>query len=369
MMSFMKQLIKAVIMKKNFKLLTASLLMMLIYLFNSHPVLAQDDTLPDTLTLNQDDVEGLFDREEALDVSIKFDITEYMRKKPDEYMDAVITFYNDADDSVSYDIRLKARGERRREVCAFPPIRLNFKNTNTIYDDIDSMTNIKMVTHCNLPSTYDEYVSKEYLLYKMYNLVTDYSFRVRLLRVNYIDTGKKERSYRKYGFLIEPMDLLEKRLDVMELEGIPLRYNNMVDDMLDRMVIFQYMIGNTDWQLITYHNMKIVKKLDEQKAIPIPYDFDYSGFINASYAVPHELFPIKEVRERYFMGPCRPDSVYSRILKEFMDNRDNFYGVKDRCELLNPRAAKYVNNYLDGFFELCEKDRIIDIFKVECEDR
>ncbi|MDT8401262.1 MAG: hypothetical protein RQ743_06180 [Bacteroidales bacterium] len=356
-------------MKQKLRLRTGLMIFLSLLLFNCIPAFSQDDPLPDTLTLSQDDIQGLFDREEALDISIKFDVTEYMRKKPDEYMDAVITFYNDDDDSVSYDIRLRSRGERRREICAFPPIRLNFKNTNTIYDDIDSMTNIKMVTHCNLPSAYDDYVIKEYLIYKMYNLVTDYSFRVRLLRVNYIDTGKKGRFYRKYGFLIEPMNLLEDRLDVMELENIPLRYNTMVPDMLDRMAIFQYMIGNTDWQLITYHNMKVVKKLEEQLGIPIPYDFDYSGFINASYAVPHELFPIKDVRERFYMGPCRPDSVYKRILQEFMDNREAFYSVKDRCELISERTAKYVNDYLDGFFNLLEKDRLINVFSLECEDR
>lgn len=356
-------------MEQKLRLRTGLLIILSGFLFNCTPAFPQDDTLPDTLTLNQDEVEGLFDREETLDISIKFDITEYMRKKPDEYMDAVITFYNDVDDSVSYNIRLRSRGERRRKVCAFPPLRLNFKNTNTIYDDIDSMTNIKMVTHCNLPGAYDGYVLKEYILYKMYNLVTDYSFRVRLLRVNYIDTGKKGRFYRKYGFLIEPMDLLEKRLNVMELENIPLRYNSMVPDMLDRMAIFQYMIGNTDWQLITYHNMKIVKKIDEQQGIPVPYDFDYSGFINASYAVPHEMFPIKDVRQRFFMGPCRPDSVYRKILQEFKDNKENFYAIKDNCELLNDRTARYVNNYLDGFFNLLEKDRLIDIFLLECVDR
>ncbi|MGM0528715.1 MAG: hypothetical protein ACQERS_09930 [Bacteroidota bacterium] len=333
------------------------------------PAHAQEETLPDTLTINQGEVSGLFESEDVLDISIKFDITEFMRKKPDEYMDAVITFYNSPDDSVTYDIRLRTRGKRRREVCAFPPIRLNFKNTNTIYGDIDGMKNVKMVTHCNSPSIYDEYVLKEYMLYKMYNIVTDYSYRVRLLRIKYIGTGKRERFYSKFGFLIEPMDLLEQRLNAFEIEDVHLKYENLQDDILDRMAIFQYMIGNTDWQVITYHNIKILKKREEVKGIPIPYDFDYSGFVNASYAVPHESFPIKDISQRYFMGPCRPDSVYNKIVDEFIENKDKFYAVKDRCELLDEWTAKRVNDYLYSFFRMCEKGDIANVFSRECKDR
>jgi len=356
-------------MKHHLKFRMFLLLILSGLFLNCMVVIAQEEIHPDTLTFDQQEVEGFFERDDLMNITIKFNITEYMRKRSDEYMDAEITFYFDVDDSASYSIRLKPRGERRRQVCAFPPIRLNFKNTNTGYEDIDSMKNIKLVTHCNTPSVYDEYLLKEYLIYKMYNLVTDYSFRVRLLRVKYIDTGKKGRFYNKYGFLIEPLDLLEQRMNVMELENIPLRYSNMVPDMLDRMVIFQYMIGNTDWQLSTYHNIKIVKKIDQQKGIPIPYDFDYAGLVNTSYAIPHEIFPIDDVRQRFFMGACRPDTVYKRIVQEFVDNKDKIYAITDSCELLGGKSAKYINDYLDGFFNLCDKDRIINFFKLECEDK
>jgi len=338
-------------------------------LFIAVPALTQENQLPDTLTLSYDEGKGLFDSEEILNVTVKFDVTEFMRQKPDEYMDAVITFYRSPDDSVSYDIRLRSRGERRKELCSFPPIRLNFKDTKTIYGDIDSMTNIKMVTHCNSPSTYDEYVMKEYLLYKIYNMFTENSFRVRLMNIKYIDTGVRERFYSKYGFLIEPMDLLEERLGVFELENVKLRYTHLVPDELDRMAVFQYMIGNTDWQVITFHNIKLVKSVDEQLGIPIPYDFDYSGFVNTSYAVPAELFPIENVRQRFFMGACRPDSTYRRIVKEFVDNKDEIYDLIEGFELLDNKRAKQATHFLDGFFRLCEKYRIVNKFRMECEDK
>jgi len=281
----------------------------------------------------------------------------------------VITFYIDVDDSVSYDISLRSRGERRRELCLFPPIRLNFKDTRTIYGDIDSMTNIKMVTHCNNPGIYDDYLLKEYLVYKLYNLITDYSFRVRLLRIKYIDTGKREKTYIKYGFLIEPVDLLEQRLDVFEIENLHLKYKDMIPDMLDRMAIFQYMIGNTDWQVISYHNIKIVKGASQLKAVPIAYDFDYSGFVNTAYAVPAEITGLDNVRQRYFLGACRPDSTYLRILGEFMNNRDNFFEVIENFDLIDEQSKKFVTRFLEDFFSLFNRDRIVYLLKLTCDDR
>jgi hypothetical protein len=330
---------------------------------------AQEKPLPDTLTLNDEAGIGLFESDETMDVSIKFDITEYTRKKPDEYMDAVITFYNDADDSISYDIRLRSRGERRRELCAFPPIRLNFKDTETIYGDIDSITNIKMVTHCNTQRSYDDYLLKEYLVYKLYNLITDYSFRVRLLRIKYIDTGKRGKNDSKYGFLIEPMDLLERRLGVFQITNLNLKYRDMIPDMLDRMAIFQFMVGNTDWQVISNHNIKIVKDPNQRLAVPIAYDFDYSGIVNTAYSVPAPITDITDVTQRYFMGACREDSTYLRILGEFMNKKDDFFEVIENFDLLGQKSKKFVTGYLEGFFDLYRRDNIIYLLKRTCDDR
>lgn len=325
--------------------------------------------MPDTLTLNSEEGTGLFESDEILDVSIKFDITEYTNKKPDEYMDAVITFYIDADDSISYDIRLRSRGERRREICQFPPIRLNFKDTETVYGDIDSITNIKLVTHCSAKKIYDDYIFKEYLVYKLYNLVTDYSFRVRLLRIKYIDTGKRERHYNRYGFLIEPMDLLERRLGVFEIRNLNLKYTDMIPDMLDRMAIFQYMIGNTDWQVISNHNIKIVKDPNQRLAVPIAYDFDYCGFVKTAYAIPAEITNISDVTQRYYLGACRPDTTSLRILGEFMNKKDDFFDVIENFDLLGQKSKKFDTKFLEGFFDLYRRDNIVYLLKMTCDDR
>jgi len=328
-----------------------------------------DFPIPKTGIEASREAHGLFDNEGIINVSLKFDITEYMRNKPDEeYLDAVITLYNDPDDSVSYDIKLRARGFSRLQLCGFPPVRLNFKNTGTIYGDIDSMKNVKMVSHCNQTRVYDEYLLKEYLVYKLYNMISPYSFRVRLLNVKYIDTGSRGRFYQRNAFLIEPVDLLEQRLDVHEIENVPLRFTDLQDDILLRMTIFQYMIGNTDWQVASYHNIKVIKGREQLKGIPVPYDFDYSGFVNTSYAVPAEVYGTENVRQRIFLGPCRSDSAYARILGEFRDNKNNFYDLINNNELLPESSKKYLTRYLDQFYRLYRRDRIIKILQMECKD-
>lgn len=354
------------IMRQEFKKLR-NLTVLVILLVACFPGVFAQVNAGDSRAEIKEQVPGIFEGREVFDITLKFDVTEFMRKKSDEdYLDAEIIFHYSESDSASYDIKLRARGERRRELCRFPPIRLNFKDTKTIFGDIDSMKNVKMVTHCNMAKVYDEYVMKEFLIYKMYNYITDYSFRVRLFRVNYVDTGRRGRNYQKYGFLIEPLDLLEKRLNVFEIENVPLKYDDMVPDILDRMTIFQFMIGNPDWQVASYHNIKVVKGREQMKGVPVAYDFDYSGMVNTSYALPAEVLEIENVRQRVHLGACRDDTTYARILGEFMDNRENFYKTIDNCIYLDENSKNYMIKYLDSFYDLYNKDRIISMLKMTC---
>lgn len=351
---------------QNFRIIILVLLSFTVLPVVGQPqVNSQKDTFNIVLEKNL----GIFDSEEILDISLKFNITEYIRKKPEkEYLDAVLTLNNNSSDSLSFDVRVRTRGVSRLSLCSFPPIRINLANVTTGYSDLDSVKNIKMVTHCSPPGIFDEYVFKEYLVYKLYNIVTDYSFRVRLLRIRYIDTGARTRNFERYGFLIEPLDMLERRMEVEEVEDIVLRYSSFVPDIMDRMSIFQYMIGNTDWQVASYHNINIVKKEGSILGVSIPYDFDYSGFVNTSYALPAENLDIDNVMERVHLGSCRPDSTYARILSEFSENRDEFFKVIEDFPLINSASRKHINRYLDSFYKMFKKDRIIVYLRHTCKE-
>ena len=146
---------------------------------------------------------GLFENEAPLEISLQFDLPTYLRTKPkEEYMKGKITFHPGSADSMTRDIRLRTRGIFRHEQCYYAPMELNFKNADFGYTDLDSIGKIKLVTQCKPDSESEKNVLIEYLTYKMFSAMTDTSFRVRLLRVNYIDFRKQEKSpSQSSGFL------------------------------------------------------------------------------------------------------------------------------------------------------------------------
>jgi hypothetical protein len=318
------------------------------------PVSAQTDSLNSPLeavdTLQQDF--GLFTNDAVMNMSLRFDITSYKRKKPkEEYMDAILTYHINDKDSINKKIRLKSRGEMRNGYCEFPPIRLNFSKSDFQKPDIKKIDKIKLVTHCKYGN--EEYLLKEYLVYKLFNVLTDTSFRVRLLKMEYINTFKKSKPINTYAFFIEPVEMLAERTGSVEVNNLKLSQKNIYPYMMDRLAIFNYMIGNTDWSVPNLHNVKVLSKLkydNSNLGMIVPYDFDYSGLVNADYAIPFEGLGLKSVLERRYVGICRSEETFIQAVQEFKDKKDEFYRVITEFPLLKERTKKEMIDYLDSFF-------------------
>ena len=311
----------------------------------------------------------LFGDDEILDVTLRFDVTYYMKQKPsEEYLDADLVFRFSESDSLVNHIRLRSRGNVRNELCVMPPIRLNFKECENPPADIEGISNVKMVTHCGVNRNFDEYLLKEYLAYKLYNIVTDSSFRVRLLRVRYEDTGEKEHEMERYGFLIEPVDLIEKRLNSVEKEDIIARSNFIEAHPYDRLCMFQYMIGNDDWHLANQHNLKLIEPEEGSRQVigAIPYDFDYSGLVDAYYAVPNKLYDLQDVRQRVYMGPCRDDETIRELMQDFLDMKEEFYAEIDRMVYLDKKKLDRVRKYIDSFYGQYKRELLLYNIKTTC---
>jgi hypothetical protein len=327
--------------------------------FSSLPVFSQVDNTDSlysiTDTLDKDF--GLFRNNDILDLSLWFNITHYTRKKPkEEYLDAILTYYISKDDSINKNIRLRSRGEFRNGFCDFPPIVVNFKKTDFAKEDLQKLEKVKLVTHCS--AGHEDYLFKEYLIYRLFNVLTENSFRVRLLRITYHNTYKIKKPILTYGFFIEPLDLLAERLNATPVETVTLSQKNMLPDIMDRVAIFNYMIGNTDWSVPNQHNCKILAQHDTDRpelGMVVPYDFDYSGLVNANYAIPYEALGIESVRERIYRGRCRSEEEYMKALKEFTDKKEEFYRVIQEFSLINERTKKEMINYLEEFYSLFDK--------------
>lgn len=311
---------------------------------------------------------NLFEESEILEVTLRFDISEYMSDKPDkEYMYALLTYkYNDLD-SINKKIRLRARGNYRYRNCEFPPLRLNFKDTDFGFADLDSLKNLKMVTHCFDNETYQIYLIREYLIYRLYNLITDYSFRVRFLKVRYIDTGKNGLLFEQYGFLLEPLERLLFRVNASEIEDEGLSLDDFESDIIDRISLFQYLIANSDWDVHLGHNFNFIRlEGDNNKMIPIPYDFDYSGFVNAHYAMARDDLNLTDITDRVYKGPCRTEEEYRIMMDEFMAYKESFIEEVRNFEYLDRTVRKELINYIKSFYSLYKNDKLIDLLMEEC---
>jgi len=339
------------------------LFLTLLLIYFAEPVFSQNDTIDSPLisidTLKHDF--GLFTSDEILNLSFRFDITEYRRKKPkDEYLKAVLTYHINEHDSVNKEIKLKSRGIMRNEYCDFPPIKLNFGKDDFQKSDLANIDKIKMVTHCKYGN--EDYLLKEYLVYKLYNVLTDNSFRVRLVKVDYINTAKKSKPIETYAFLIEPIEILAARTNSVPVNSTKLSQKNIIPEIMDRMAIFNYMIGNTDWSVPNLHNCKILSGLTLDNSglgIIVPYDFDYSGLVNTDYAIPYEGLGLKSVRERRYVGICRSEDVFINALREFTDKKAEFYKVINDFPLLNTKTKRDMIEYLDSFYRGFDKRNTI----------
>jgi hypothetical protein len=339
--------------------------------FSILPVFGQNDSVnADYAVVDTLSDFGLFTNEELLELDLRFDITHYTRKKPkEEYLKAILTYHLNDKDSVNKEIRLKSRGEFRNGYCSFPPVVVNFKKSDFKKEDLKEIEKMKLVTHCM--SGNEDNLLKEFLIYKLYNVLTDSSFRVRLLKINYINTYKKSKPIVSYGFFIEPVSILTERIKCGPVEAINLSQKNIQPEFMDRAAIFNYMIGNTDWSVPNQHNIKIFSmpgSATPELGMVIPYDFDYSGMVNAHYAVPAEGLKISSVKERIYLGVCRDRDYYVNAIREFADKKEDFYRVIREFKYLDEKTKKNMLKYLDEFYSGFDKqNNIVSYFLRECK--
>jgi hypothetical protein len=290
-----------------------------------------------------------------LEITLTFDVPTYLRKKPkDTYLKTEMTLYNNSHDSVTREVRLRTRGKFRNNYCTYAPIELNLRKAEFGYSDIDSIKDLKLVTQCSNGSVQENYIFREYLAYRMFNVLTNSSFRVRLLKITYIDSSKGRRTDTRYGFFLEPADILAGRIGCTKVKTSLISQKNVNPSIMDRLAIFNYMIGNYDWSVPGKHNIEVFQAdsfSPGQMLVAVPYDFDWSGLVNPSYAVPPESMGIRTVRERVYLGICRDNETFRKELKIFNSYRSRFYSEVYDFKYLRRGEKNEIIAYLDEFFD------------------
>lgn len=267
-----------------------------------------------------------------------------------------------------FEIQLSAGGISRRTggICAFPPLRLNFDGDAVRGTPMQGQNKLKLVTRCRANGNYEQLTVLEYLAYRMYNEVTPLSFRVRPVRVTYRDTDGRRREETQLNFLIEDESDMARRNErrvPIDVQSAEVRSSQLDANAAATLSVFQYMIGNLDWDALQdhpgrgcCHNVKLIAVSAEARAgiVPVPYDFDYSGFVDAPYALAPEGLGINSVRQRVFRGYCVHNDALPAVLERFRARRDAVFATIDSETRLSESARRSAHAFIQGFYEIID---------------
>lgn len=296
--------------------------------------------------------QALFDSEEVLELRLEGDIETLLKDRGEDpsYHVMKLHIQNEGSEE-SLDLRVRVRGNFRRlkENCDTPPLKFNFKKHDVPGNSLFAgQPELKLVVPCEG----EQYVLREYLTYKLYNLLTDYSFRVRLVRFRYHDNAQNNLHEPQYGFLIEDKEVLASRSSAMLIEGMNLRPENVEQEAFLRMSVFAYMIGNTDWSIQYLHNIEMLFLNNEKIYIAVPYDFDLVGLVSSPYAKPAEALKLRSVRERVYRGYCLEDlSAFNATFKQFQELKPEIYKIIAENTLIEESYIEFATEYFDDFYD------------------
>jgi hypothetical protein len=294
---------------------------------------------------------SLFDSDEVIELTLRGDLKTVFKDRGDDPQYHPANLYYQADkDSINIPIKIKTRGHFRKmsSNCKYPPILLNFAKSSTPENSVFyGQDKMKLVTPCRG----DKYVIHEYLVYKLYNLITPRSFKARLVKVIYQDTVKNKDSDPLYGILLEDEEQMAMRNQSRNVEKIGLRPEETKKDDFLKMAVFEYMIGNTDWSVQFQQNIKLITVDSTSLPTVVPYDFDHAGIVRAPYAKPAEELKMSSTRERRYRGYCIPDMTqFTEVFEIFNQLKDDFYAVYKGNSLLDSKYQDQTIKFLDKFY-------------------
>jgi hypothetical protein len=294
---------------------------------------------------------SLFDTDEELNISLKGDVRSVLNDRSDNPQNHPFDLlYKKDSTEIIIPVQLKTRGHYRKlkENCNYPPLLIQFgKDGPKLNSAFREQSKLKLV----MPCEGDEYVIREWLVYKLYNLVTPNSFKARLVKVKLKDIKNKKSPAPFYGILLEEEKQLAKRNASTSIER-KIKPRETQTDLFLKMAVFQYMIGNTDWSIEFMQNIKLLMPEGEIVPIPVPYDFDHAGIVNTSYAAPAPELQMSSIRQRRYRGYCITDmKTFDNVIALYNRLKNDIYKTYTSCSLLDAKYIKSTVQYLDEFYE------------------
>lgn len=290
--------------------------------------------------------------EGVVEMTLTTDIRKLQSEKgEDMFQDATISCRFPDSTVIDESIMVAPRGHFRRDFCNIPPIMIDFSNASS--PRLSPLGKLKLVIGCGTSGNDEQLLIKEYLAYKVYNILEDKSFRVRLVKVNYKDSKGKNRAFSQYAFLIEDDKDLAIRNNCIKKPKAVFLTESTDRTLMTKVGIFEYMISNGDWSVPGNHNIKLIYDKNNEAALPfvIPYDFDHSGFVNAGYALPNELLGTETVTERVYRGFPRTMDEMQTALELFRSKKESIMALINNCAYLQSKIKRELVDYMNEFYK------------------
>lgn len=281
------------------------------------------------------------------------------------YLPGQWTYANGDGETRRLDVSIRTRGLFRREYCALPPLQLNFKKKQVKGTLFAGQNKLKIVAPCQNGPIAQQQVVLEYLAYKTYEILSEQSFGTRLIRLSYVDSDEKKEPWTDMVFVIEDDDDMAKRLGLVKLGVVENEFDQLDHPSAALVDLFQLLVANNDYSLlqgpegrVCCHNTEILSpKDDADRRIPVPYDFDMSGLINAKYAAPPSHIPIKFVLTRYYRGLCQPPGVLEDAVAHVRSKREEILSLFANSKELEARRKKKTLKWLEDYFEILDSPK------------
>jgi hypothetical protein len=318
----------------------------------------------------------LFANDEVLSLTLTGPLDTISRDKGAKPVSGVLKVGGAAPETLPVSLSVRGITRRKKEICGFPPLRVEFTEKPGPSSIFKGQKHLKLVTQCQRMADYQQYLLLEYAAYRLYLAMTPESFNVRLAKIDY--TGKDGRALStRLGFFIEDVDDVAKRNGQERLKGVRKISSSQLDAAAAaRFAVFEYMISNLDWAMTAgpagtdcCHNARLMQPEGASGAstglIPVPYDFDYAGLVNAPYAVPPEGIHVANVKVRRYRGFCAHNEEAKAFLAQISTRRDSLMAILNETPQLEDRARRNAAGYLGDFFEEAgSPSKVADLMKV-----
>lgn len=323
-----------------------------------------------TVSVIANEPDSLFRSEEIIQLELRSDFKaiEANRTGVAGHFDGELIYNFPGGKTEKFSVKVMVRGNFRLnpEICSFPPLLVNFKGKEVKNTIFDNQNKLKLVTPCQD----EEDVIEEYMIYKMYNEVTDLSMKVRLAKILYYDTATDRKLFEKYSFFLEDKDKVAKRNGLVAKDRFVTPFD-LNQENFKKMALFEYLVGNKDWHVTSRKNIVLMHSEDPAVGlIAVPYDFDLSGLVDAEYSKPEGVPEYALADKRIYKGLCYTNDELKDVFEFYRNLKPEFESLINSQELISKYSRKQIIRYIGDFYSVIDNENLFKkVFASTCQSR